>query len=547
MTVTVRTPPPSAQSSDSLAAAAGRARRPTLDDARWLEGAVLVALAVWSMLLFVAMALYAASRHLVFLGTDGRSPLDLLQYLAWARDYSHHWLAGNLLALGPADRVFLDPMWLASGLLLRLGASLTLALLAWKPVAVLALFFAVRAYVERHLPAGRARPLGLLLALFAFTPGVGLIQLTAGAGARSQVGLLSTDLFVGNYLWGYLPTAIAVALMPICLLGVERACQAADGRERVRALLAAALAGLLAGWLHPWQGETLLLILFGAWLLGPRKGGWALVAPMPAILAPLLYYLVLSRTAAGWRLAETGTGGLGVFSPLVLAAGLVPVLLPALPGCLAVRSGGIGERLLLLWPIASLAVYFLPGSWRLHALDGLTVPLAVLAIRGWPVWRRWLPARFGSGANVAAWLAIVVFVAPDGLLAVRSVRDIRSPTAAAAFVRPDELRALRFVASLPAREGVAAPVPIAATVPALTGHPTWIGHPSWTPDYAARAILAYQLFFGSPSPASARRMILRTGAWILLAPCGARASLAAAAQPLGFTMRRFGCATVYVR
>src|SRR5437588_10393550 len=75
------------------------------------EGAVLAALAIWSVLLYVAMASYASAHHLVFLGTDSRNPIDQLQYLAWIRDYDHHWLAGNLLDLGGPDRVFLHPMW----------------------------------------------------------------------------------------------------------------------------------------------------------------------------------------------------------------------------------------------------------------------------------------------------------------------------------------------------------------------------------------------------------------------------------------------------
>lgn len=83
------------------------------------EWVLLAALIAWSVVLLVANLLYASAHHLVFLGTDSRSPLDQLQYLAWVGDYAHHWLAGNLLDLASPNRVFLHPMWLLSGLLVK--------------------------------------------------------------------------------------------------------------------------------------------------------------------------------------------------------------------------------------------------------------------------------------------------------------------------------------------------------------------------------------------------------------------------------------------
>lgn len=417
-------------------------------------------------------------------------------------------------------------------------------------MAVIALFFSARAYVRRHLPAaGRSRELALLLALFAFTPGLGFIQVTGvgSAHAHDQVSLLVFDLSVGGFVWGYLPTALAVAAVPVCLLAAERVV-AHDGRDRMRAILTASVAGLLAAWLHPWQGETLLIVLVLATPLERRRTALVRIAPaLVAIAVPLLYYYVLSQTAAGWKLASLGTEDLPVFSPLVLLVGLLPLLVPAAPGYLTTSWRDPGERLLMLWPVAILVLYVLPGPWRLHAFDGVTIPLAILAVRGWPVWGRRLPRTLARRPSVIAAVAIVVFVLPDLVLAERSVRDVSLPIAAPAFVRSDDVRALRFISSLPRTEGVVAPGTIASAVPGFTGHATWIGHPSWTPQYAARLEFAKALFYRPVTPTQAGAIVRAAGGPILLSPCGGRNALPALAPSLGYRERQFGCAAVYIR
>ena len=66
-------------------------------------------------------------------------------------------------------------------------------------------------------------------------------------------------MWSGQYLWGYLMTAIAVFLMPLVLLGVERWRR----ERRPRTLGLSALGALLVCWLQPWQGATLALIVVG--------------------------------------------------------------------------------------------------------------------------------------------------------------------------------------------------------------------------------------------------------------------------------------------
>src|SRR5215211_683630 len=68
---------------------------------------------------------------------------------------------------------------------------------------------------------------------------------------------ISGEMWTGQYLWGYLMTAIAVFLMPLILLGIEA--WRAGGHDRL--LWLSALGSLIVFWLQPWQGATLVLIV----------------------------------------------------------------------------------------------------------------------------------------------------------------------------------------------------------------------------------------------------------------------------------------------
>jgi hypothetical protein len=104
-------------------------------------------------------------------------------------------------------------------------------------------------------------------------------------------------MWSGQYLWGYLMTAIAVFLMPLVLLAYER------GR-----LGWAASGAFLVSWLQPWQGATLafIVIAVGGWRLarGPeRPSSRATLVFLAAVAVPAVYYFALSRLDPAWELA----------------------------------------------------------------------------------------------------------------------------------------------------------------------------------------------------------------------------------------------------
>ncbi len=83
-----------------------------------------------------------------------------MQYLAWIKDASKHVLASNLFVLRDTPADYFNPAVVVSGGLTALGMAPWLSLLLWKPVAVIGFFFAVRGFAWRLLSRRVAAPRG---------------------------------------------------------------------------------------------------------------------------------------------------------------------------------------------------------------------------------------------------------------------------------------------------------------------------------------------------------------------------------------------------
>jgi hypothetical protein len=529
------------------------------------EVALLVALAAWGVFPVVLLLAHAINAHARFtgadglIGADGVLGADQLQYLAWVREAGAHGLASDLFSLAPSGHVYLQPLFAISGALWRLGLSLPLAYLLWKPVAVIALFAATLAWARRlfgdQLPA---RAAVVALSLFLYTP---LAALTSWASLGSgrfqfQMYLLGYELLPANKLWGYVPSALAVALMPVVLLATERALaptlmvagaaepQRPDGApppERAHLggtrgpIVLACLAALLASWLHPWQGVTLLVIFAGLAVWQRLRGWLTLLLPALSAALPLLYYHLLSTHDPAWRLASHYEV-VARLPPLVLLAGLGPLALIAAIG-LRRTHGVVIERALLLWIAGCFVTYFTVDSFAPHALQGLSLPFAVLAVRGWRRLR--LPAALGAVAIALVTLPGLVY---DG----RKFVNVARSTAPQYYLTGSDARALDWVTHQGPPGGVLAPTPFAAVVPSQTGRAVWVGNGYWSRDYFPQAHTADALFGGRLRPARARAFVRATGATLLVSDCRHRTNLTRRLRGVLSAVHRFGCARVYV-
>jgi hypothetical protein len=540
------------------------------------EVVLLAALAAWGLFPLVLLLAHAINAHARFtganglIGADGVLGADQLQYLAWVRDAGAHGLASDLFSLAPSGHVYLQPLFAISGGLWRLGLSLQLAYLLWTPIAVIALFAATLAWARRMFgDQARARAAAVVLSLFLYTPLTALTSWASlGSGRfRFQMYLLGYELLPANKLWGYAPSALALALMPVALLATERAlaptltAAGAPGRagpggaraleragpggtrapERAGSggtrgpLALACLAALLASWLHPWQGVTLLVIFAGLAAWQRLRGWFTLVFPAVGAALPLVYYHLLSTRDPAWRLASHYEV-VARLPPLVLLAGLGPL---ALIAALGIRrpDGVVIERALLLWIAGCFVTYFTVDSFAPHALQGLSLPFAVLAVRGWRRLR--LPAALGA---VAIALVTLPGLAYDG----RKFVNVARSSAPQYYLTGSDARALDWVTHQAPPGGVLAPTPFAAVVPSQTGRAVWVGNGYWSRDYFARAHTADALFGGRLRPARARAFVRATGAALLVSDCGHRTNLTRELRGALSAVHRFGCARVYI-
>ena len=101
---------------------------------------------------------------------------------------------------------------LISGIITAAGVAPWLALLLWKPVAVLATFMAMRALAHRMLPSTGQRRAAILLGLF----------FASFSSVFGQLGVVG-DMIPGWLTWGYPFGLIAVALIIFALIGYDRA------------------------------------------------------------------------------------------------------------------------------------------------------------------------------------------------------------------------------------------------------------------------------------------------------------------------------------
>jgi hypothetical protein len=506
---------------------------------------LLVALAGWSLVPLAVAVQHLATEGGVWTGVDGLGVTDHFQYLSWVREASEHVLISNRFDTSDDPAVYAQPMWALSGLVAAITGSVQLGYLLWEPVCVAVLFGGVWAYVRRTVDGRGRRLAALALALFYLSPAAVLVGWgKLGDGdTRFVSDLFAVELSPSYSLWGYFQTAVAVGLMPVFLLAVERVLDPAKrARGRGPRLYSgvAAAAGLTASWVHPWQGIVLLGILAALLAWGPERRRFAALAlPSSATLAPIVYFFVLSRTDTAWKAGRLD-GQLPHHWGWLLAA-LAPLAVFAIAGALArrpFRELGLQERALIVWPLVTLLIYAVfTRSFYYHLVSGLTIPLAVLAVRSFD-------AR-APVARLAAVAAVAACTLPGHAYLLDTFRDDVNGGGLPRYLRDGESAALDYLDDSPREGPVLARVYLGTAVPAFAGRRTYVGHPSWTPDFYARDRETDRMFRGRMGPAEARALTRRSGAAFVVTDCNEQRDLRPLLGPLVVRERRFGCATVY--
>jgi len=525
-----------------------------MERADWLLLAAFAAMAV-------AILAALATRPLAMTGAESGVVADQLQYFGWIRVAGEDVVIRNVWDIDPeGTSYFVHPGFLVAGLLHQLGLSIPLAYqILWKPVAVGLIFFAFRGYVRRLLADRSARLAALAIALFYVSPLAAAIDLLSlgSVDFRKELRFLVGEAFPGTYVWGYLMTAIAVGLLPAVLLATERAAvpeRRRTGRSGAFYLGWAAAGALMVSWLQPWQGVALVatvglveLVRWGTREVSIAQSARVLGPVLVGALLPLLYYWVLERVDPAWEIAGQANRNFQLGWPAsVWLLGLGPLVLPA---ALAYRRRrldwqGLAVRVL---PLAMVGEYFLIsasglGTFPFHSLQGISLPLGILAVEGAATLRPtawWAGRARWVGVALAATLALGV---ADRLDQIRiEIHKGGQPY----LLEDGEQAAFDYLEGLDRPGGVLAPIYSGLMVPYQTGRETWVGQISWTPGYRDRVERADALFSGRLERDRALRLVSGSGAAFLYADCLKRRDLARLLAPYLTSVRRFGCATVY--
>jgi hypothetical protein len=496
---------------------------------------VFAAVSTWVVALDV---FHAARDGLTWTGTDGYYIVDQMQYLSWIQAAAHHGLISNLFVLRSTPSDYLQPAILLSGAVAAVGVPSWLALLLWKPVAVVTLFLAMRTVAYRAFTVTMHRRAAMTLGLF-------FGSLTVIYGALGIVG----DMMPTWLSWGYPFGLMSVALIVFALVRYDRM-RLAGRPDWICGLL-----GALASALHPWQGETLILLILFAELvrwrdlvLWWRTAQWRRLAlpvlTMALAAVPLLYYLLLGHLDLSWKLARVQSKHAFPFT--AIAIGIAPLAIPALLGYRG-RSDSMLELLLRVWGPVAILIYVFSATGLsatpLHAFDGITVPLAVLAVKG--VTRTSL-GTLPRGRLVAA-AAIALGVVPANAYALATAHTYVDPAGGNAnFITHDEHAALRYLARNPDPGGVLTQFYLGEAVPGATGRRTFVGNCLWSePNCMPRSEAADALFRGQDTREQATQLVRQSGARFLLASCAPHADLSRRLGELIVSTTHFGCATVY--
>jgi hypothetical protein len=476
--------------------------------------------------------------------TDGFFSNDQLQYLAWIQSSAHHGLISDYYVLRATPADYLQPAIMLSGLLVRLGVASWLTLMLWKPVAVAAIFLAVRALTRAQLTDAFDRRAALVLGLL-------FCSITVVGGSVGVFG----DMVNAWQSWGYPFGLIGVALITFALIGYARA------REAGAVAWAPGLLGGLAGLIHPWQGELMVLVLVGTELVRAPQTRRRLAGARPAEIArdpavvmaaltltlvavPLLYYLSLGHLDAVWGMARQHSRH--VFEVSGVLIGGAPLLAFALLGYRG-RPTDLLELELRVW-IPSVAVLWVfsmsvLGATPQHTINGITLPLAVLAVKG--------ARRAGLDRlprpRLAAAVAIAVGVVPGTAYMLAYAHTYTNPsTGNANFITDGENRALDWLADDRTPGGVLSGFYLGEAIPGITGRQDYVGDCLWSqPGCFARSDAANALLRGG-TPARARRFVTATGARFVVGACdSARPRVTRELGSLIAATRAFGCATVW--
>lgn len=470
------------------------------------------------------------------------------------------WLLQLVYTSEPHQGGFVHTYYLALGKLAALidgrgGAvspeALVITFHAARVVCGLALLVMIYRFAADFLPVPSQRRLAWALAVLA-----------GGLGWLSMASSLPVEVYVPEAFTLLLIYGLPhLALARLFLLGgwllLFRAVEQGDWRK-------AGLAGLCwlgMAWIVPFYA-ALLGVLIVVWLatlmVVRRRLLWKTIGL--AILAGLLPALMLAYNTwlfttnpifAAWSAQNVLPSPPPV--DYLLAYGLL-IMLGTLGAVKALR-GGFSERtaLLIVWPLVAGALVYAPINVQRRLLEGVIVPLSVLATLGVWTLASWRP-KDSPFVQRLRWLglaSLLMLLIPSTALMLLGGAVRASHPAQPIFHPADELAALTWLREQARPDSVVlSTVESGNVIPAYAGVRVYVGHGPETIDVAGKSLRAQAFFHGSMSLDERHALLAEAGASYVWAGPAEQAvdCTAGCFDPLALGLRcvfRQGAYTIY--
>jgi len=390
--------------------------------------------------------------------------------------------------------------------------------------------------------------------LISFTSGLGWIEMS-GLAALCPADLHFIEISTFWHLrWEVVTTPTVLLLLVIFLFGLRH-----FKTGSFKSALAAALFALVLGFVHPHNLLTVYCVFFVYTLIGlrtSRQAGpgqpilrrpWVLLTITVLLSAPSLAYyrIILAQEPLLWDYV----GLQDHIHPIKLFLGYgIPALLGIL-GIIFVLSERAREcYFLVAWLVCGLALFYIPvpPAGQVFALDGLHIPVCILATKGLQSMLGGMKTSLAKGGTTESARQILRGAALVALLFVSSLTNILALTNevvmatgrgdppfmshalsdaltgyagsigvadqasnGSPYFLPRELRdAFDWLgAQTHPSEVVLAPPYLSVFVPYLSGNRVYFGHMDQTADAAAKLDRIF-LFYNGPATEAVRRRFL---------------------------------------
>jgi hypothetical protein len=333
-------------------------------------------------------------------------------------------------------------------------------------------------------------------------------NLEANAFATTPIELYLPESATFLILYGFPHLAFARALLLtgwLLFFGARE-------RKSWKLALAAGLAWLGMGLIVPFYG-ALLGVQIGAWLVGlwivekrlPVEAFFhAVLAGVPpgAVVLYNAWLFTANPVFAGWAVQNV----LGAPPPLDLLLAYIALMGLSIPALVGLFQEGLTEKTLLLvvWPLVAALMVYLPTNVQRRLLEGVIVPLSILAAMG-------VGKLVGGEASRIKRLLVgglLALLLPSTAILLGGGAIAASNPAPPIFHPTDELAALDWLRrEAPIGELVFSTFESGNDIPMYAGVRVYAGHSVETNDFAEKSEVALG-FYGDGLTDGARRDLL---------------------------------------